>query len=106
MVSMTLTTAGFNVLEAANGAEGLEKATTNTVHAILSDINMPIMTGMEFLRKFRETAAGKGVPVVLLTTESSEDMKRQAREIGATGWIVKPFKQDQLIAIVKKVAGA
>lgn len=106
MVSMTLTGAGFKVIEAANGAEGLAQATSNTVHAILTDINMPIMNGMEFLKKFRQSPAGKGVPVVLLTTESSEDLKRQAREAGATGWIVKPFKQDQLIAIVKKVAGA
>lgn len=106
MVAMTLTGAGFTVIEAANGAEGLAQATSNKVHAILTDINMPIMNGMEFLRKFRQSPAGKGVPVVLLTTESSEDLKRQAREAGATGWIVKPFKQDQLIAVVKKVVGA
>ena len=106
MVSMTLTGAGFKVIEAANGAEGLTQATNNPVHAILTDINMPVMNGMEFLKKFRQTPAGKGVPVVLLTTESSDELKRQAREAGATGWIVKPFKQDQLIAIVKKVAGA
>ena len=105
MVSMTLVGAGFKVIEAANGAEGLVQATSNTVHAVLTDINMPVMNGMEFLKKFRQTPTGKGVPVVLLTTESSDDLKRQAREAGATGWIVKPFKQDQLIAIVKKVAG-
>ena len=106
MVNMTLTGAGFNVIEAANGAEGLSQATTKTVHAILTDINMPVMNGIEFLKKFRQSPSGKGVPVVLLTTESSEELKRQAREAGATGWIVKPFKQDQLISIVKKVVGA
>ena len=106
MVSMTLTNAGFKVLEAVNGSDGLTKATSNAVDAILTDINMPIMNGMEFLKKFRQSPAGKGVPVVLLTTESSEDLKRQAREYGATGWIVKPFKPEQLIAVVKKVSGA
>ena len=106
MVAMTLKSAGLAVLEAGNGAEGLTKATTNTVHAVITDLNMPVMNGLEFLRKFRQHPAGKGVPVILLTTESDEELKRQARESGATGWIVKPFKQEQLLAVIKKVTGA
>ena len=106
MVALTLKGAGLTVLEAGNGAEGFTKATTNTVHAVITDLNMPVMNGLEFLRKFRQHPAGKGVPVILLTTESDEDLKRQARESGATGWIVKPFKQDQLLAVIKKVTGA
>lgn len=106
MVAMTLTGAGLRVIEAGNGAEGYTKATSQPVHAVITDLNMPVMNGLEFLRKFRQSPAGKGIPVILLTTESDEELKRQAREAGATGWIVKPFKQDQLLAVVKKVTGA
>lgn len=106
MVSMTLMSAGLDVIEAANGAEGYDKATANTVHAILTDLNMPILNGIEFIRKYRQHPSSKGIPIILLTTESDEELKRQAKEAGATGWIVKPFKQDQLLAIIKKVVGA
>ncbi len=106
MVAMTLTGAGLKVIEAGNGSEGYSKATSQPVHAVITDLNMPVMNGLEFLRKFRQSPAGKGIPVILLTTESDEELKRQAREAGATGWIVKPFKQDQLLAVVRKVTGA
>ena len=106
MVAMTLKSAGLTGLEAGNGLEGYNKATTETVHAVITDLNMPVMNGLEFLKKFRQHPAGKGIPVILLTTESDEELKRQARENGATGWIVKPFKQDQLLAVIKKVTGA
>jgi two-component system chemotaxis response regulator CheY len=106
MVAMTLKSAGHEVLEAGNGAEGYDKATANAVDAIITDLNMPVMNGIEFIRKYRQHPASKGVPIILLTTESDEELKRQAKEAGATGWIVKPFKQDQLLAVVKKVTGA
>ncbi len=106
MVAMTLKGAGFSVLEAGNGLEGYDTATTHAVNAVVTDLNMPVMNGLEFLRKFREHPAGKGIPVILLTTESDDELKRQARESGATGWIVKPFKQDQLLAVIRKVTGA
>ena len=106
MVVLTLSAAGFEVVEAVNGADGYDKATGQAVHAVITDLNMPVMNGIEFIRKFRQHPASKGVPIILLTTESDEELKRQAKEAGATGWIVKPFKQDQLIAVVKKVVGA
>jgi two-component system chemotaxis response regulator CheY len=106
MVSMTLQSAGLDVVEAINGADGYTKATSQTVHAVITDLNMPVMNGIEFIRKYREHPSSKGVPIILLTTESDEDLKRQAKEAGATGWIVKPFKQDQLLAVIKKVTGA
>ncbi len=106
MVAMTLSSAGLKVLEAVNGADGYTKATTNAVDAVITDLNMPVMNGLEFLKKFRQSPQGKGIPVILLTTESDDDLKRQAREAGATGWIVKPFKQEQLVAVIKKVTGA
>lgn len=106
MVAMTLTAVGHQVVEAINGADGYTKATAQPVHAVITDLNMPVMNGIEFIRKYRQHPASKGVPIILLTTESDEELKRQAKEAGATGWIVKPFKQDQLIAVIKKVTGA
>lgn len=106
MVSMTLMSAGYDVVEAADGAEGYEKAIAQPIDAVLTDLNMPVMNGIEFVRKFREHPSSKGVPIILLTTESDDELKRQAKEAGATGWIVKPFKQDQLLAVIKKVTGA
>ena len=106
MVAITLKSAGHDVLEAGDGAEGYLKATANTVHAVITDLNMPVMNGIEFIRKYRQHPASKGVPIILLTTESDDELKRQAKEAGATGWIVKPFKQDQLLAIIRKVTGA
>jgi two-component system, chemotaxis family, chemotaxis protein CheY len=103
MVVMTLAAAGHEVIEAINGADGYTKATTNTVHAVITDLNMPVLNGIEFIRKYRQHPSSKGVPIILLTTESDEELKRQA---SATGWIVKPFKQDQLLAVIKKVTGA
>ena len=106
MVAMTLSSAGLDVIEAVDGSDGYKKAITTTVHAVITDLNMPIMNGIEFIRKYRQHPASKAIPVILLTTESDEELKRQAKEAGATGWIVKPFKQDQLLAVIKKVTGA
>ena len=105
MVAMTLSGAGYRVLEAANGLEGYNQATANACNAVVVDLNMPVMNGLDFLRKFRSHPSGKGVPVVLLTTESDEGLKRQAREAGATGWIMKPFNPPQLLSVIAKVAG-
>jgi two-component system chemotaxis response regulator CheY len=106
MVAMTLKSAGHEVLEAGDGSQGYDVAIANTVHAVITDLNMPVMNGIEFIRKYRQHPSSKGVPIILLTTESDEELKRQAKEAGATGWIVKPFKQDQLLAVIKKVTGA
>jgi two-component system chemotaxis response regulator CheY len=105
MVSLTLSGAGYSVIEASDGAEGYSKATTHSLSAVVTDLNMPVMNGLEFIRKFRTHPSSKGVPIILLTTESDDDLKRQAKEAGALGWIVKPFKQDQLLAVIKKVVG-
>lgn len=105
MVALTLTTAGYRVIEASDGADGYAKATANRVDAVITDLNMPVMSGIEFIRKYRAHPSSAGVPVVFLTTESDEDLKKEAKAAGATGWIVKPFKQDQLLAVVKKIAG-
>ncbi len=106
MISLTLSGAGHRVLEAGNGAEGYDKAIGQPMDAILTDLNMPVMNGIEFIRKFRQHPMSKGVPIIFLTTESDDSLKAEARAAGATGWIVKPFKQDQLVAVIKKVTGA
>ncbi len=106
MVSLTLTSAGYKVLEAVDGSDGYDKATASPVDAVITDLNMPVMNGIEFIRKYRAHASSKGIPIVLLTTESDDALKKEAKEAGASGWIVKPFNQDQLLAVVKKVAGA
>lgn len=106
MVALTLSGAGYMVIEAVDGADGLAKATGNRVDAILTDLNMPVMNGLDFIRRYRASPGSAGIPIVFLTTESDETLKSEARAAGATGWIVKPFKQDQLLAVVRKVAGA
>jgi two-component system chemotaxis response regulator CheY len=103
MIKLTLTGAGYLVVEAGNGAEGLTAAKASPVNMIVTDLNMPVMDGIAFIREMRKLPDYKGVPIVFLTTESDSGIKQQAKDAGATGWITKPFQQDQLLAVVKKV---
>lgn len=91
MVSFTLKTAGFDVTEANNGEEALKVAQGREFDLVISDVNMPIMDGIELIRNLRELPNYKFVPMLMLTTESTTDKKQQGRAAGATGWIVKPF---------------
>jgi two-component system chemotaxis response regulator CheY len=105
MVKLTLSAAGYQVIEACDGKDGLTQAQKNAVNMIVTDLNMPIMNGLDFIRALRQLAPYRGVPIVFLTTESDEGMKQQAKAAGATGWITKPFKQEQLLAVAKKLLG-
>ena len=105
MVKLTLSNAGYEVSEADNGAEGLKKAQSSPVDMVVTDLNMPVMNGLGLIRELRKLPAYRGVPILFLTTESDPEMKKQAKAAGATGWITKPFQQDQLVAVVKKVLG-
>ncbi|HVJ54439.1 MAG TPA: response regulator [Aliidongia sp.] len=105
MVKLTLSGAGYQVVEAGNGAEGLAKAKSTAVDMIVTDLNMPVMDGISMIREVRKLPNCKGVPIILLTTESDSEKKAEARGAGATGWITKPFQQEQLLAVVKKVIG-
>jgi two-component system, chemotaxis family, chemotaxis protein CheY len=105
MIKLTLAGAGYQVVQAANGADGLGKARASRVDMVLTDLNMPVMDGLTLIRELRKLPAFKGVPIVFLTTESDAAMKQQAKAAGATGWITKPFQQDQLLAVVRKVLG-
>jgi two-component system chemotaxis response regulator CheY len=105
MVKLTLSGAGYDVLEAGDGADGLRKAEATQVDMVVTDLNMPVMNGLGLIRALRKLTAYRGVPILFLTTESDAEMKKEAKAAGATGWITKPFQQDQLVAIVKKVLG-
>jgi len=105
MVSFTLKQAGYNVVEAVDGQDALDKLQTATVQMIITDLNMPNLNGIELIRAVRANPAHRFVPIVILTTESQAEIKQQGKEAGATGWIVKPFKPDQLLAVIRKVLG-
>ncbi|MDH5433575.1 MAG: response regulator [Gammaproteobacteria bacterium] len=105
MVSFTLKSAGFDVTEAADGVEALRAAKTNAFDVVISDVNMPNMDGLSLVRELRTLSNYRFVPILMLTTESSNDKKQAGRSAGATGWIVKPFNPDQLLSTVRKVIG-
>ena len=105
MVKLTLSGAGYDIVEAGDGAEGLSKARATTLDMVVTDLNMPVMNGIGLIQELRKLPAYRGVPILFLTTESDPEMKRQAKAAGATGWITTPFQQDQLVAIVRKVLG-
>ena len=103
-VNFTSSKGGYEVVEAEDGIDGLAKLKENQdIAMIISDVNMPNMDGIEMVEKIK--AEGTGVPIVMLTTEGAADLIERAKAAGAKGWLVKPFKPDQLIAAVSKLAG-
>lgn len=106
LVKLTLSGAGYGVIEATDGEDGLTKARSGAIDCVVTDLNMPKMDGISLIRELRKLANYRGVPILLLTTESDEDRKKEAKAAGATGWITKPFQQEQLLGVVKKVLGA
>jgi two-component system, chemotaxis family, chemotaxis protein CheY len=105
MVSFTLKGAGYDVVEATDGRDALEKMERHSIHMLITDINMPNLDGIGLVRKVRSHAVYRFIPIILLTTESQDSRKQEGKTAGATGWIVKPFKPDQLLNVVKKVIG-
>ena len=103
MVSFTLSGAGFRVVEAIDGEDALEKAQKEQVDLVLVDQNMPRLDGIGLTRKLREDPRYQNTPILILTTESSDQMKQAGREAGATGWLVKPFNPHRLIEVIQKV---
>ena len=103
MVSFTLKKAGFDVTDAKDGSEALGIAKQGTFDAVISDVNMPIMDGITLIRELRALPEYKFTPMLMLTTESGLDKKTEGKAAGATGWIVKPFNPEQLLAVIKKV---
>ena len=103
MMQLTLTSEGYEVVQASDGIEALEYARNRKADLILTDINMPRMDGIALVRELRLLPAYKGVPILILTTESALERKLLGKEAGATGWLVKPFNAEQLLATVSRV---
>ena len=103
MIAFTLGRAGFTVVEAGNGQEGLARLDAKRVDLVITDLNMPVMDGIEFIKRLRQRQGAKGVPVLMLTTESAANKKEQGKAAGATGWIVKPFDPEKLVQVIRKL---
>jgi two-component system chemotaxis response regulator CheY len=105
MLAVTLRAAGYEVIEATDGDEALAYARKHRVELVLTDVNMPRMDGITLVAQLRTLPNYHLTPLLLLTTESSPERKLQGREAGATGWLVKPFNLDQLLATLERVLG-
>jgi two-component system chemotaxis response regulator CheY len=104
MLKLSLTEAGFRVVQAEDGLHGLEVLKGETPDVIITDINMPRMDGFGFIEAVRLDADRRAIPILVLTTESDAEKKNRARQAGATGWIVKPFNPVKLVDAVRRVA--
>ncbi|NJD57296.1 MAG: response regulator [Nitrospirae bacterium] len=105
MVGFTLRQHGYDIVEAVNGADALKKLEKEKIDMMITDINMPEMDGINLVRKVRENPSYKFIPIIILTTEYQTEKKEEGKAAGATGWIVKPFRPDQLVGVVRKVMG-
>jgi two-component system chemotaxis response regulator CheY len=105
MLVFTLKAAGYQVVEAFDGRDGLDKAKQAHFDLVLTDQNMPNMDGLALIRSLRALPSYARTPILMLTTESSDEMKSKGRAAGATGWLVKPFDPNRLIEVVRKVLG-
>ena len=103
VIAFTLERAGFEVAQGVNGKDGLVQLVKHNPHLIISDLNMPEMDGLEFIRRLRALNASRLTPVLMLTTESDSAKKQQGKSAGATGWLVKPFQPAQLLQVIARV---
>ncbi len=103
MVGATLVSAGYEVEQAADGQEALQIAERQSFDLVITDVNMPVMNGLDLVRRLRALPSYRGVPLLVLTTESSMERKLEGKEAGATGWLVKPFNPDRLLSTIARV---
>ncbi len=103
MLKLTLTDANYQITEAKNGVEALELAKTRQFDLIITDVNMPLLDGLSLVRELRALPDYLFKPILLLTTETDPQKKKRAKTVGATGWIIKPFDPDKLLAAIRKV---
>jgi two-component system chemotaxis response regulator CheY len=104
MLRLTLTAAGFRVVQANDGSHGLDVLAAERPDLIVTDLNMPVIDGFGFIEGARKLPAHRSTPILVLTTEADAEKKARARQAGATGWIVKPFSPEKLIAVLRRVA--
>jgi two-component system chemotaxis response regulator CheY len=103
VLSILLKNAGFHLLQAADGAEALALLKGQKVHLIISDVNMPKMDGISFVKAVKQLPLYKFTPIIMLTTESEEEKKREGQQAGAKAWVVKPFKPEQMLSAVERL---
>jgi two-component system chemotaxis response regulator CheY len=103
MVSFTLKNVGFNIIEAEDGRDAINRLGNTPVDVIITDLNMPNMNGIELIRALRQNPSYQFTPILMLTTEADDTKKAEGKNAGATGWIVKPFNPEKLIQVVEKV---
>ncbi|MBF0200797.1 MAG: response regulator [Desulfamplus sp.] len=105
LVSMTLQGAGYDVVEACDGQDALDKIGGHKINMVISDLNMPNMNGIELIKNLKQDPKYKFLPIVMLTTESEDSKKKEGQAAGAKAWIVKPFKPDTVLKVVGKIIG-
>lgn len=103
VVSIALNTAGYDVIEAQDGQEAINKLDGTKFHLVICDVNMPVMDGITFVKKVKTMAGYRFLPIIMLTTESRESRKQEGQDAGAKAWIVKPFRPDQILNAVSKL---
>ena len=103
VVSIALKGAGYDILEACDGKDAIAKLTGQKIHLIISDVNMPNMDGITFVKAVKQMPNYKFTPIIMLTTESEESKKMEGQAAGAKAWVIKPFKPDQMLAAVSKL---
>ncbi|MCS7215518.1 MAG: response regulator [Thermodesulfovibrio sp.] len=103
VVKMTLEKLGYEVLEAKDGQDALNKVKGKKIHLIITDLNMPVMDGITFIKELKKLPEHKFTPVMMLTTESQQSKMMEGKAAGAKAWLVKPFKPEQIIAAVEKL---
>ncbi len=105
MIGFTLEPRGYTVIGAADGKEGLAQMAGTKVHLVVCDLNMPNMNGIEMVRAARADGRFDGIPIVMLTTEAQKEKMLEAKQAGATGWLVKPFDEEKLVSVISKLVG-
>jgi len=103
VLNMTLEGAGYEVVEAVDGKDALVKLAEGQVDILVTDLNMPNMDGISLIKEVRQSPGNRFMPIIMLTTESQPEKKQEGKAAGASGWIVKPFKPEQLLAVVRMV---
>lgn len=105
MVNFALRDLGYDIIMAENGKDALRKMEVRKIDLLISDVNMPELDGISLVKRVRENPAYKFIPIIMLTTESLANKKHEGMRAGASGWLVKPFKPEELIAVVRKMLG-
>lgn len=105
LISMTLQSAGYEVVEACDGQDALDKIGRHNVNMVISDLNMPNMNGIELIKSLKQDPKYKFLPIVMLTTESEDSKKKEGQMAGAKAWLVKPFKPETVLKVVQKIIG-